>query len=85
MTREKKRERETEKLLTDVLEDVDDKKRCDQVVDALHVAAGRVANGPDEQDPLKNLSAHTEKQCKSTLSTNIKSRENSFVAKHTKI
>lgn len=63
MHEEKERdgERETEKLLTDVLEDVDDEKRCDQVVDALHVATGRVANGPDEQDPLENLSAHTKK------------------------
>lgn len=48
--------------LTDVFEDVDDEKRRDQVVDALHVAAGRVADGPDEKDPLKNLTkthAHT--------------------------
>lgn len=46
--------------LTDVLEDVDDKERRDQVVDALHVAAGWVADCPDKQDPLKNL-RHTHK------------------------
>lgn len=34
--------------LTNVLEDVDDKERSDQVVDALHVAAGWMADGPDE-------------------------------------
>lgn len=73
---EREKERETEKLLTDVLKDVDDEKRCDQVVDALHVATGRVANGPDEQDPLENLSAHTKKQSKSTLSTNLRLQEN---------
>lgn len=58
----REREREKERLLTDVLEDVNDKKRRDQVVDALHVAASWVADGPDEQDPLENLSAHTKKQ-----------------------
>lgn len=41
--------------LTNVLEDVDDKERSDQVVDALHVAAGWMADGPDEQDPFKYL------------------------------
>lgn len=41
--------------LTNVLEDVDDKERRDQVVDALHVAAGWMADGPDEKDPLKYL------------------------------
>lgn len=41
--------------LTDVLEDVDDKERRDQVVDSLHVAAGWMADGPDKKDPLKNL------------------------------
>lgn len=58
--------------LTNVLEDVDDEKRRDQVVDALHVAAGRVADGPDEKDPLKNLTkthAHTKTQGKYSLST----------------
>jgi len=45
--------------LTDVLEDVDDEERRDQVVDALHVAAGRVADGPDEKDPLEDLSHKT--------------------------
>lgn len=53
-------ERETKKergqtTLTNVLKDVDDKERRDQVVDALYVAAGRMADGPDKQDPLKNL------------------------------
>lgn len=48
-------------LLTDVLKDVDDEERRDQVVDALHVAAGWMADGPDEQDPLKNLTKHAHK------------------------
>jgi len=43
-------------LLTDVLKDEDDEERRDQVVDALDVAAGRMTDGPDEEDPLKNLS-----------------------------
>lgn len=57
--------------LTNVFEDVDDEKRRDQVVDALHIAAGRVADGPDEKDPLKNLTkthAHTKTQDKYSLS-----------------
>lgn len=41
--------------LTDVLKDVDNEERRDEVVDALHVAAGRVADRPDEQDTLKDL------------------------------
>lgn len=41
--------------LTDVLEDEDDEEWRDQVVDALHVAAGRMPDGPDEQNPLKYL------------------------------
>lgn len=41
--------------LTNVLKDVDDEERRDQVVDALHVAAGWMADGPDKKDPLKNL------------------------------
>lgn len=41
--------------LTDVLKDVDNEERRDEVVDALHVAAGRVADSPDEQDTLKDL------------------------------
>lgn len=44
-----------QKELTNVLKDVDDKERSDQVVDALHVAAGWMADGPDEQDPFKYL------------------------------
>lgn len=48
--------------LTNVLKDVDDKERCDQVIDALHVAAGWMADGPDKKDPLKNLThKHTHK------------------------
>lgn len=78
----RKGERERERLLTDVLEDINDEKRRDQVVDALHVAAGWVADGPDEQDPLENLSAHTKKQSKSTLSRNLRLRENSFKTSH---
>lgn len=42
-------------MLTNVLEDVDDKEGRDQVVDALHVAAGGMADGPDEEDPFKDL------------------------------
>lgn len=42
-------------VLTNVLEDVDDEERRDQVIDALHVAAGGMADGPDEQDPFKYL------------------------------
>lgn len=56
-----------ETALTDVLKDVDDEERRDQVVDALHVAAGRVADGPNKQDPLKNLTytkTNTDKQSK---------------------
>lgn len=54
--------------LTDVLEHVDHEEWRDQVVDALHVAAGRVADGPNEQDPLKNLT-HTRQRVKSVLGT----------------
>lgn len=42
-------------MLTNVLEDVDDEEGRDQVVDALHVAAGGMADGPDEEDPLEYL------------------------------
>lgn len=41
--------------LTDVLREEDNKEGGDQVVDALHVAAGWVSNGPDKQDPFKDL------------------------------
>lgn len=51
-----------EMVLTNVLKDVDDKEWRDQVIDALHVATGRVADGPDKQDSLKNLTKH--KKCK---------------------
>lgn len=56
------RDREREMALTDVLEHVDHEEWRDQVIDALHVAAGRVADGPNEQDALKNLTqTHTHK------------------------
>lgn len=42
-------------VLTDVLKDVDHEEGRYQVVDALHVAASRVADGPDEKDPFKYL------------------------------
>lgn len=51
-----------EEALTDVLEDVDDEERRDQVVDALHVAAGWVSDGPDEQDPLENLTGQSKRR-----------------------
>lgn len=44
--------------LTDVLKDIDHEEWRDQVIDALHVATGWVADGPNKQDPLKNLT-HT--------------------------
>lgn len=50
-------------LLTNVLKEKHHKKRRDQVVDALHIAAGWMAYGPDEKDSLKNLK-HTQKWCK---------------------
>lgn len=46
-------------LLTDVLKEKHHKERRDQVVDALHVAAGWMADGPDEKDSFKNLK-HTQ-------------------------
>lgn len=56
-----------ETALTDVFEDVDDEERRHQVVDALHVAAGRVSDGPDKQDPLENL-PHMKTQSQNTFS-----------------
>lgn len=54
--------------LTDVFEDVNDKERRHQVVDALHVAAGRVPDGPDKQDPLENLPhTHIKTQSQNTF------------------
>lgn len=44
--------------LTDILKDENDEERRDQVIDALHVAAGRMPDGPDKQDPLKNLNTY---------------------------
>lgn len=41
--------------LTNIFKDKDDKKRRDQIIDALYVATGWVANGPDKQDAFKNL------------------------------
>lgn len=48
--------------LTNVLREEHDKERGDQVIDALHIAAGWVANGPDKQDSLKNLGKNEGKQ-----------------------
>lgn len=42
-------------LLTDILEDVDDEEGCDKIVNALDITAGRMPDGPDEQNPLKDL------------------------------
>lgn len=42
-------------LLTNVLKDVDNEERRDKIIDALNVAAGRMPDGPDEQNPLKDL------------------------------
>ena len=33
----------------------DKEERCDEVVDALDVARGRVPDGPDVEDPLHHL------------------------------
>lgn len=41
--------------LTDKLRQEDNKKGRDQIVDALHVAAGGVADRPGEEDSLKDL------------------------------
>ena len=41
--------------LTYVFKDVNDEKGRDEVVDALHVAAGGVSDGPDEEDALEDL------------------------------
>lgn len=49
-------------MLTNVLEDVDHEERSDKVIDALHVAAGWMADGPDEQDPLKYLKKNNKKK-----------------------
>ena len=55
-----------ETSLTNVLKDVDNKEWRDQVIDALHIATGRVADGPDKQDPLKNLThKHTHRDTES--------------------
>lgn len=48
--------------LTHVLREEHNKERGDQVIDALHIAAGWVANGPDKQDSLKNLGKNQGKQ-----------------------
>ena len=42
-------------LLTNVIAEKDHKEGCDQVVDALHVAAGRSPDGPNVQDPFKTV------------------------------
>lgn len=41
--------------LTDKLGQEDDKEGGDQVIDALNVAAGWVADGPNKEDTLKHL------------------------------
>ena len=41
--------------LTDKLGEEDHKEGRDQVVDPLDVTAGRVSDGPDEQDSLEHL------------------------------
>ena len=74
MKGEKKDEEEGEMALTNVLEDVDNKERRDQVVDALYVAAGWMADGPDKKDPLKNLTK-TETRCQNS-DFNIKKNYN---------
>lgn len=50
--------------LTNIFKDENDKEWCDQVVDALHVAASGMPDGPDKQDPLKNLKTykHTQRE-----------------------
>lgn len=48
--------------LTNILGEEDDKERSDQVVDSLHIAAGWVSNGPDEQDSFKDLGKNEGKQ-----------------------
>ena len=40
-------------LLTNVVAEKDHKEGGDQVVDALHIAAGRSPDGPNVQDPFK--------------------------------
>ena len=41
--------------LTDIVGEKNDKERCNEVIDALDIAAGRVTHGPDEQNPLETL------------------------------
>lgn len=53
---------EQQASLTHVLREEHNKERGDQVIDALHIAAGWVANGPDKQDSLKNLGKNQGKQ-----------------------
>lgn len=42
-------------LLTNILEDVDNEEGRDEIVDALNITAGGMPDGPDEQNPLKDL------------------------------
>lgn len=42
-------------LLTNILKDVDNEEGRDEVVDALYITAGWMPDGPDEQNPLKDL------------------------------
>ena len=44
-------------LLTNVIAEEDNKEGGHQIIDALHVAAGRSSDGPDVKDPLKSILA----------------------------
>lgn len=48
--------------LTDVFREEHNKEWSDQVIDALHIAAGWVSNGPDKQDSFKDLGEKEGKQ-----------------------
>lgn len=65
--------------LTNIFKDENDEEWCDQVVDALHVAASGMPDGPDKQDPFKNLKTykHTQRQ-----STNAMKREEKDSIQH---
>ncbi len=42
-------------VLTDMVGEKDNKEWSDEIIDALHVATGRMPHGPDEQHSLKTL------------------------------
>lgn len=46
-------------MLTYEFREEDHEKRCDKVVNALHVSTSGVTDGPDEQNPLKHLKDKT--------------------------